>query len=346
MKLSKQQQLLPVQLWPAVRGRQPICRLVTSRESPDDCRTSTSRSSTAAVHKQTEEKTIRLLFFGQLFLPLVMWESSSSRVAVGAASSSTSSSGHHHQANNISSRALKDAATRRAKLLHFYQNGHPYVHRLTVSIGPKDFGSFEQFCAYLTEKCRPQSLLLAGVQYLFTTNGKRVTTLDELEHDQEYVLSGGRTFLPHPYGAGTIRIGGTGAMATTTPRISSRYKLLREDDLRLLRPLSSKYNSVYATANGSVGGTYPVNSRIYYPQTTTANGVESRLVRIVNNQNHAISSRVILNLRSPKSFDTMLRDLGQAVRMPVPKRMFTSSGLEVSRSLFIKSQFITQKNLS
>src|SRR5699024_4891227 len=116
------------------------------------------------------------------------------------------------------------------------------------------------------------------------------------------------TFLPYPYGL-------VKPVAPRISKISNRYKLVREDDLRLLRPLSSKYNNVYANANQA--------SCILQSNT------DSRMVTIVNNKNHSISSKVILNLKSPKSFNNLLRDLGQAVRMSVPKRMFTSSGLEV-----------------
>lgn len=207
---------------------------------------------------------------------------------------------------DIASRALREAAGRKAKKVHFYQNGRPYATKLTVSIASKDFQCFEQLCQYLTEK----SHLLNGVQFIFTLNGKRVATLDELEHGQSYVISGSKAFMPYPYGLLKVA-------APRISRISNRYRLVREEDLRLIRPLSSKYNNVYANANQAT--------------CFLQNSLDTRVVTIVNNQNHNISSRVILNLKSPKSYDNLLRDLGQAVRMHVPKRMFTSSGLEVSQ---------------
>ena len=210
---------------------------------------------------------------------------------------------------HIVSRALREAAERKAKKVHFYQNGHPYAAKLTVSIAGKDFHTFDQLCQFLTDK----SLLHNGVQYIFTTNGRRVTTLNELEHDQTYVISGAKNFLPYPYGI-------VKAVAPRISNISNRYKFVREDDLRLLRPLSSKYNNVYANVNQL--GCMPLQ-----------NNPDNRMITIVNNQNHNITSKVILNLKSPKSFDNLLRDLGQAVRMYLPKRMFTSSGLEVNECI-------------
>lgn len=205
-----------------------------------------------------------------------------------------------------SSRAFKEAAERKAKKVNFYQNGHPYAAKLAVSLIPgKDFHNFEQFCQFLTEK----SKLLIGVQFIFTTNGKRVTTLDELEHGQSYVISGSKNFLPYPYGMVKLA-------APPMSKISNRYKFIREDDLRLLRPLSSKYNNIYTNIN--------------HANLVLQRNGDNRIVTIVNNQDHSIVSKVMLNLKSPKSFENLLRDLGQGVRLKgLPKRMFTSSGLEV-----------------
>ncbi|KAJ6221100.1 hypothetical protein RDWZM_006912 [Blomia tropicalis] len=211
-----------------------------------------------------------------------------------------------------SSRAFKEAAGRKARKIHFYQNGKPYVPKLAISLIPgKDFHSFEQLCEFLTEK----SKLLNGVQYIFTTNGRRVNTIDELEHDQSYVISGSKSFVSCPYGL--IK-----RTEPKVPKISNRYRFIREDDLKLIRPLSSKYNNIYSTVDQT--------------NAAYANNADSRIITVVNNRNHSIQSNVILNLKSPKSFTNLLNDLGQSVRLYLPKRMFTSSGLEVKSVSHLK----------
>lgn len=208
---------------------------------------------------------------------------------------------------NVSSRAFKEACERKAKKVYFYQNGKPFASKLTVSIIPgKDFQNFNQLCQYLTDKTQ----LLNGVKYIFTTNGMRVLTLNELEHDQSYVMSGSKNFVPHHYGTNKVN------HVTFNPQdLVCTYKVDSEEDLRPARPLSSKYNSVYANAD--------------HLSPLVQQCKDSRIITVVNNQRHDISSRVVLNLKCPKPFNVMLQDLGRTVRLTHPRRMFTSSGFEV-----------------
>lgn len=202
-------------------------------------------------------------------------------------------------------RAFKAADDRRARKVHFYTNGKPYLSRLTVSLAPgRDFQTFEQFCAYLSLK---SPVLTNGVRYIFTLNGRRITELSELEHDQSYVASSSRHFIAYTYGHNFAPIYG---------RVPDRARYLaKQEELRMVRPLSSKYNNVYAELD-----------RL---SPTPANKTEARVLTVVNNRDHALSAKVIVNLRSPKTFELVLRDLAQAVRLRFPKRMFTAAGQEV-----------------
>lgn len=213
-------------------------------------------------------------------------------------------------ANNSNgvSRALQEANDRKARKLTFYKNGEPFSNAITVSIIPgKDFRTMEQFCSYLTEKVNVAN----GVQYIFTTNGQRVVTLNELEHGISYVVSGIKTFQRYPYG----QINKLKQIGGYSQGINNRSKAVREEDLKLLRPLSSKFNTVYHNINNQ-----PINTSYK----------EGRIITIVNNKDHKLRSRVLLNLKSPKSFDIIVKDLGQAVRIKNAKRMFTASGHEVN----------------
>ena len=207
---------------------------------------------------------------------------------------------------NVVSRALQEANDRKARKLTFYKNGEPFANSITVSIlAGRDFRTMDQLCAYLTDKIA----IANGVQYIFTTNGQRVLTLNELEHGMSYVVSGIKNFQNYPYGQ-LNRLKQIGAYAQG---VNHKSKVVREDDLKLLRPLSSKFNTVYHNINQPINTSYK----------------EGRIITIVNNKDHKIRSRVLLNLKSPKSFDIIVKDLGQAVRIKNAKRMFTASGHEV-----------------
>lgn len=212
-----------------------------------------------------------------------------------------------HQIDSTPSRALREASERKAKKLNFYQNGKPFGPKLTVSIIPgKEFSQLEQLYEFLTEKTR----MLNGVQHIFTINGEPIHSLDELEHDQTYIISGTKNFIPYSYGT-------LCGNPTKTFHTTMRNKHIREDDLKLLRPLSSKYNNVYSNVNNGNG-----------MNTQTR---EVRTITVVNNKNHSIYSKVILNLKSPKSYDLLLNDLGDAVQLKGPKIMFTSNGQMVTK---------------
>lgn len=224
----------------------------------------------------------------------------------------------------VSSKAIREACERKAKKLHFYQNGRPYDSKLTVSIIPgKEFTNLEQLYEFLTKK----TCLLNGVHYIFTYNGRLIRSLDELEHDQTYVISSSKNFVPFAYGSSNP----SQRLTTGIPTNVHRNKFAREDDLRLLRPLSSKFNNVYAVNHHYHKLNPNVNNNCYIekPQQTTVIYTPTREIRtvtIVNNKNHDLHSKVILNLKTPKSFDLLLIDLGEAVQLKCPRVMFTSNG--------------------
>ncbi|CAG2109261.1 unnamed protein product [Medioppia subpectinata] len=225
--------------------------------------------------------------------------------------------------NNLNgvSRALQEASDRKARKLTFYKNGEPFSNCITVSILPgRDFRTMEQLCTYLTDKIK----IANGVQYIFTTTGQRVLTLNELEHGQSYVVSGSKNFhsLSNiPYGQNNNR---HKPNAITFNAFNEKTRAFKEDDLKLLRPLSSKFNTVYHNINQPINTSYR----------------EGRIITIVNNKDHKLRSRVLLNLKSPKSFDIILKDLGQAVRIKNAKRMFTASGHEVRSVSQLKRDMI------
>ncbi|XP_054159536.1 echinoderm microtubule-associated protein-like CG42247 [Oppia nitens] len=222
----------------------------------------------------------------------------------------TNGSGAGNNNNNGVSKAIQEASDRKARKLTFYKNGEPFSAATTVSILPgRDFRTMDQLCQYLTERVK----IANGVQFIFTCNGHRVLTLNELEHGQSYVVSGSKTFQSfNKIGYGQIG-GRPPKVLNGNQAMSEKARAFREDDLKLLRPLSSKFNTIYHNI------TEPINTSYR----------EGRIITIVNNKDHKLRSRVLLNLKSPKSFDIILKDLGQAVRIKNAKRMFTASGHEV-----------------
>lgn len=230
--------------------------------------------------------------------------------------------------NVIGSRAIQEANDRRARIITFYKNGEPYSSGLRVSVIPgRDFKTLEQLCIYLTEKTN----LNHGVRFIFSLNGTPVLSLNELEHGQAYVISGSKQFQRHSYGNFDKRNNESIFSKHLHHPFDQKSDLFKSNDVKLLRPLSSrhKYNN---TVNG-----LPISKSISYR--------EGRIITIINNKDHSLKSRVLLNLSNPKPFEEVLKDLGQAVRIKNAKRMFTVSGQEVRLNIFnilkyIKYNFI------
>ncbi|EEB10507.1 WD-repeat protein, putative [Pediculus humanus corporis] len=64
-----------------------------------------------------------------------------------------------------------------------------------------------------------------------------------------------------------------------------------------------------------------------------------RVIRIVNNLDHTVQCRVLLNLRTTQPFEEVLEDLGQVLKMNGAKRMYTVSGQEVRSFSQLRNEF-------
>ncbi|KAL1137752.1 hypothetical protein AAG570_009448, partial [Ranatra chinensis] len=64
-----------------------------------------------------------------------------------------------------------------------------------------------------------------------------------------------------------------------------------------------------------------------------------RVIRIINNLDHTIQCRVLLNLRTTQPFEEVVEDLGQVLKMNGAKRMFTVSGQEVRSFSQLRNEF-------
>uniref|UniRef100_A0ABD2W5D4 Doublecortin domain-containing protein n=1 Tax=Trichogramma kaykai TaxID=54128 RepID=A0ABD2W5D4_9HYME len=75
------------------------------------------------------------------------------------------------------------------------------------------------------------------------------------------------------------------------------------------------------------------------PAAAGAKPSSGRVIRIVNNLDHTVQCRVLLNLRTSQPFEEVLEDLGQVLKMNGAKRMFTVSGQEVRSFSQLRNEF-------
>ncbi|XP_043799012.1 echinoderm microtubule-associated protein-like CG42247 [Apis laboriosa] len=204
----------------------------------------------------------------------------------------------------------------RARRVTFYKNGDPYFPGIEFRFKPgRDIGSLEA----LLDRLSLRMDLPRGARHIFSMDGDRKLTLDELEDGASYVVSSYKTFKPASYGkksntwytsptgGGGSRGGGAGGWQSRPPAVAS---LGRKASITDEAP--------------PPGGGKPSSGRV---------------IRIVNNHDHTVQCRVLLNLRTSQPFEEVLEDLGQVLKMNGAKRMFTVSGQEVRSFSQLRNEF-------
>ena len=208
------------------------------------------------------------------------------------------------------SKALKEAQERTGRMVTFFKNGEQFERGIRVSlILGKTFKTFDLLCDYLTNRTK----VPYGVRFIFTLNGEQVTSLEQLQHNQSYVVSGVKQYQFLPYGQ-------QDALRRPHQIASSLVNGIKREDLKLLRPLSPQ-------AKFNIYDKFPLKTQNLANTSFVRDG---KIVTVINGNDHDLKSRVLLNMKNPGSFEVVLRDLGQAVQMNNPHKMFTAKGREVS----------------
>ena len=182
-------------------------------------------------------------------------------------------------------RAMRAAASMRARVITCFRNGKQFEHGIRVSfVLGKTFPDLDHLMDHLTQRCTD---IPNGVRYIFTTTGKMVLRLEDLEHGQPYVISGVKQFHFLSYGQQPV----------SDSSLKSFSLASRPSPLDLL------------------------------PSPATG-----KFVTLVNGRRPSVRSRVFLNLRTPKPFESVLKDLGDSVHLANPKILLNERGTEVRLS--------------
>lgn len=248
----------------------------------------------------------------------------------------------------IASRAMQKAQDYRAKVVTFYMNGDPFKAQFRVTMmRNRDFPTFNRLLDHLTERTK------LPIKYVFDADGKRLAGVEEFEHSQIYICSTTPKFYQAQYGSKALQA-------------KSHFRTTNFADIRpFLRPISSKnkynnrstgtnsYNSSDSSLeNKSLNGIIKKSliSRNFEneegslsdssrkSESRGAKFMKGKVVTIINRKLPAKSSRVLLNLRSARTFEHVVKDLGESVSLPKARILLTPFGNEVS-------DFFTYKGL-
>nr|XP_034840413.1 echinoderm microtubule-associated protein-like CG42247 [Maniola hyperantus] len=193
----------------------------------------------------------------------------------------------------------------KARRVTFYRNGDPFHPgvEFRFKLG-RDLVSMDALLDRLSERLE----LPRGARFIFGMDGDRKYRLEELEDGASYVVSSYKTFKAASYGKknGMWYGGGTVTGTSGWSRAGTRKQSVAESDA---------------------------------PPPGGGKNTSGRVIRIINNMDHSIQCRVLLNLRTTQPFEEVLEDLGQVLKMSGAKRMYTITGQEVRSFSQLRNEF-------
>ncbi|KAH1003387.1 hypothetical protein HUJ05_011311 [Dendroctonus ponderosae] len=229
----------------------------------------------------------------------------------------------------------------KARRVIFYKNGDPYFPGVEFRFKPgRDIVNLES----LLDKLSLRMDLPRGARYIFSMDGDRKYRLDELEDGASYVVSSYKTFKVcgplrlHPILARSpspmwdIELDDQTPFAVVSvPRMAASYG--KKNGLWNQPPGGQSWSKATSRKASMV------EADVSAPGSGSLKPSSGRVIRIVNNADHTVQCRVLLNLRTSQPFEEVLEDLGQVLKMSGARRMYTVNGQEVRSFSQLRNEF-------
>ncbi|XP_074029199.1 serine/threonine-protein kinase GL21140 [Leptinotarsa decemlineata] len=87
-------------------------------------------------------------------------------------------------------RPSSTSRTNKAKRIRFYHNGNKFFNGVVIPVAPERYRSFDSLTAELTNILTKSVTLPSGVRSVYSMEGKKVCSIDDLEDGKEYVVCG------------------------------------------------------------------------------------------------------------------------------------------------------------
>lgn len=234
------------------------------------------------------------------------------RLRASRLSSRNGRSSPTHSAHGILIRhsILKVADDKKAKKVRFYRNGDRFFKGMVYAVSPERFRTFESLLTNLTDSpIGDRKVLPNGVRHVFSMDGTRkVSCLEDLEEGESYVCASTDVFRRAEYETGVSPAwnAANGGSKSKSREGTSRSSRTSHD------PLTTRDNSI--------------DDQRYF--------IKPKLVTIIRNGSKPRKAvRVLLNRKTAHSFDQVLTDITDAIKLDsgAVKRIFTLDGRPVSK---------------
>lgn len=208
-------------------------------------------------------------------------------------------SGSNNRTNTIKKRISSSrTSAKKAKRVRFYRNGDKFYSGIVIPVSNERYRSFDSLCEDLTRILEDKFKLPGAVRNIYTLDGKKLSTLDEIEDGKSYVCScNTEVFKKVDYNLQPINV-------------KSSNRLSRV--IRSYSPLN----------NGSAIINLSERDSVVFPRIVTLirNGTKPRKIM-----------RLLLNKRNSPSFEHVLTAITQCVKLDTGcvRKVFTQSGSPV-----------------
>ncbi|KAL4647759.1 serine/threonine-protein kinase DCLK1-like isoform X1 [Arapaima gigas] len=192
------------------------------------------------------------------------------------------------------------SSEKKAKKVRFYRNGDRYFKGIVYAISQERFRSFEALLADLTRSLSDNVNLPQGVRTIYSIDGTKVTSLDQLVEGESYVCGSVEPYKKLEY------------TKNVNPNWSVNVKT------------SSVSRAPTSLASAKAGPSETRESKDF---------IRPKLVTIVRSGVKPRKAvRILLNKKTAHSFEQVLSDITDAIKLDsgVVKRLYTVDGKQVT----------------
>ncbi|XP_053979481.1 probable serine/threonine-protein kinase MARK-B [Hylaeus volcanicus] len=119
--------------------------------------------------------------------------------------------------------ALRTPTTKKAKRVRFFRNGDKFYTGIVMAVTPERYRSFDSLTSDLTRALISSVTLPNGVRAIYTMDGRKIQTINDLEDGKCYVVSGqGESFKKVEYSSTKVRRGSSLSGLPQSPAGTSR----------------------------------------------------------------------------------------------------------------------------
>ncbi len=212
-----------------------------------------------------------------------------------------------HSAHGVLYRASLQTHVKRALKVRFYRNGDLFFQGLVYAVSHERYRTFESLLADLTDSpLGDKNVMPNGVRYIFSLDGKPITSLDDLSEESSYVCASTHFFK------------------------KVNYPRSKNPDWNVHNPAAPP--SAWLSGRRSTD----TFSSAYTDLEEKRDYVYPKLITVIRNGARPRKAvRVLLNRKTAHSFQQVMADISDAVKASggTIKKVYTMDGKQVRNLL-------------